>query len=174
MTDPGPSAHSPAVPPRPGPAAIVAIGRDGSIGRRGALPWQAPEDMAHFRAVTMGHHVILGSSTWDSIGRPLPGRHLVVVSRRALDLPDGVVLASSPEAGLALALETDESPIIAGGTSIYAALLPETRRIHLTEVAVEVPDADAWFPPFEESDWNEVAAWSGDDERLTFRVLDRR
>ena len=161
------------LPAHPGPALIVAVGHNGTIGRDGDLPWHLPEDLAHFKAVTEGHHVILGATTWESIGRALPRRHLVVVSRRRLDLPVGVELATSPQAALKAALTADPSPLVAGGTSIYEALLPDAVRIIRTDVDVEVPDADAWFPPIDRSDWDETARWPGADERLTFRVLDR-
>lgn len=161
-------------PERTGPAIVVAVGRGEAIGQDGGLPWRAPEDLAHFKALTMGHHVIMGATTWASIGRPLPGRHIVVVSRRRLDLPAGVVLAGSPEAALSLALLADPSPIVAGGTTIYRALLPAVVRIHRTDIAVDVPGADAHFPVLDPSDWVEVESHPGIDPRLTFRTLDRR
>jgi dihydrofolate reductase len=161
------------VPERVGPTIVVAVGPNGAIGRRGGLPWHASEDLAHFKAVTMGHHLVVGASTWESIGRPLPGRTMVVVSRRTLELPDGVLLAGSPEDALGLALGADHSPVVAGGTTIYEQLLPSVVRIHRTDVAEECPDADAFFPALASTDWVEVAARAGEDERLTFRVLDR-
>lgn len=156
-----------------GPGLIVAVGRDRAIGRGGGLPWHAPEDLAHFKRITMGHHVVIGSRTWESIGRPLPGRTLVVVSRRALDLPDGAVLAPDPDAGLDLALVADPSPLVGGGTSVYEALLPRVVRIHRTDVAVVVEGADATFPATDPSEWEERSVRAGTDPRLTFCVLDR-
>ena len=159
--------------PATGPVVLVAVGRGGVIGSRGRLPWHAPEDLAHFKAATRGHHVVMGATTWESIGRPLAERVLVVVSRRALDLPEGVILAGSPDEALARSLEVDPAPVIAGGSSIYTALLPAAVRLIRTDVDVDVPAADTWFPLVDADAWHEVATWPGADERLTFRVLDR-
>ena len=153
---------------------VVAVGAGGAIGRDGALPWRAAEDMAHFKRVTTGHTLVMGRLTWESIGRPLPGRRIVVVSRSALDgLPATVEGASSPDLGLAIALDTDPEPVVAGGATIYEALLPLVGRVHRTTIAVEVPDADTWFPDLPPSDWQLVTRQPGVDERLTFDVLDR-
>jgi dihydrofolate reductase len=166
--------HAGALAPLPGLALIVAVARHGAIGRDGGLPWHAPEDLAHFRRVTTGHAVILGATTWESIGRALPDRQLIVVTSRQLDVPDGVMLTSDPEAALAVAKVIDEAPLVAGGTRIYEALLPHVVRIHRTDIDLEVPDADAFFPSLDGGAWVEQRCWRGDDERLTFRVLDRR
>lgn len=153
---------------------VVAVGADGAIGRDGTLPWRASEDMAHFKRVTMGHTLVMGRLTWDSIGRPLPGRRIVVVSRSALgDLPDTVVAAPTPDVGLAVALDTDPDPVVAGGATIYDALLPLVGRVHRTTIAVDVPDADTFFPPLPPTDWQLVTRQPGVDERLTFDVLER-
>lgn len=155
-------------------AAVVAVARDGAIGRAGDLPWHAPEDLAHFKAVTMGHTLVIGRRTWDSIGRVLPGRRFVVVSRSPLsDLPDGAEAAPSPSEGLVRARRTDPDPIVAGGATIYDALLPEIDRIHRTTVDVEVPDADAWFPDLDPAEWDVASSRPGDDPRLLFEVLER-
>lgn len=161
------------LPSRPGPALIAAVGRGGAIGVAGGLPWHLPEDLAHFRQVTEGHALVLGSVTWRSIGRALPGRRLVVVSRRALDLPEGVVQAGDPDRALDLAGALDPSPLVAGGAQVYRALLGRTVRAYLTEVDLEVEGADAHLPPLPPDEWAEVASWPGADPRLTFRVLDR-
>jgi len=162
------------LPPSPGLALIVAVARDGAIGSAGTLPWHAPEDLAHFRRVTSGHAVILGATTWESIGRALPDRQLIVVTTRQLTVPDGVMLTSDPEAALAVARAIDDAPLVAGGTLLYAALLPHVVRIYRTDIDIEVADADAFFPALDEAAWIERDAWRGDDKRLTFRVLDRR
>jgi dihydrofolate reductase len=140
---------------------VVAVGAGGAIGRDGTLPWRATEDLAHFKRVTMGH-------------TPLPGRRIVVVSRSPLDdLPETVVAARSPDIGLAVALDTDPEPVVAGGATIYEALLPLVGRVHRTTIAVDVPDADTWFPDLPPSDWQLATRQPGVDERLTFDVLDR-
>ncbi len=155
-------------------SAVVAVGPGGAIGRDGGLPWHAAEDLAHFKRVTMGHTLVMGRLTWESIGRPLPGRRIVVVSRSPqADLPDGVMAASSPADALARASATDADPVVAGGATIYEALLPEVDVVHRTTVDVEVPDADTWFPALPPSDWQLVSRRPGVDERLTFDVLER-
>jgi dihydrofolate reductase len=160
--------------PSSGLGLVVAVGRARAIGRAGELPWRAPEDLAHFKRLTMGHRVIVGATTWASIGRPLPGRHFVVVSRRRLDLPAGAVLAGDPDEALALALALDPAPLLAGGVQLYEALLPRVQRAYVTDVDEAVADADAFFPPLRPDEWDEVARWPGEDARLWFRVLDRR
>ncbi len=153
---------------------VVAVGSGGAIGRDGTLPWRAAEDMAHFKRVTMGHTLVMGRLTWESIGRPLPGRRIVVVSRSPLaGLPDTVVGAGSPDEGLAVALDTDPAPVVAGGATIYDALLPLVGRVHRTTIDVDVPDADTFFPDLAPADWQLVTRQPGVDERLTFDVLDR-
>lgn len=153
---------------------VVAVGAGGAIGRDGALPWRAAEDMAHFKRVTMGHTLVMGRLTWDSIGRPLPGRRIVVVSRSLLSaLPDTVVAAPTPDEGLARALDTDADPVVAGGATIYDALLPLVGRVHRTTIDVEVPDADTFFPDLPPTDWQLASRQPGVDERLTFDILDR-
>jgi dihydrofolate reductase len=157
----------------PGLGLIVAVGRGGAIGRAGGLPWHAPEDLRHFRLTTTGHAVILGATTWHSINRALPDRQLIVITSRELTVPEGVLLASDPESALAVALAIDESPLVAGGSRVYEALLPSVVRVHLTDIDTEVHEADAFFSPLDPHDWTERRAWRGEDERLTFRILDR-
>jgi len=157
-----------------GPSLIVAVGHHGAIGRAGELPWRAPEDSAHFKRTTNGHALVLGSATWTSIGRALPGRTIVVASSRDLDLPAGVLHAPTADAALDRALEIDPDPFIGGGAGVYASLLPRTRRVYLTDIDEEVDGADTFFPSLDPTDWIEVATWRGDDTRLTFRVLDRQ
>jgi dihydrofolate reductase len=163
-----------ALPPSAGLSAIVAVGRDGAIGRHNALAWHIPEELAHFRRVTKGHTLIMGSSTWASIGRPLPGRRIIVLSSRYLDLPDTVEVAADLDDALAQAMPHDPSPIIAGGAAVYTASLPRVRRLWWTDVDVDVPDGDVFFPQLDLHEWDEVASWFGEDVRLTFRVFDRR
>jgi len=163
----------PGLDPLPGLGLIVAIGRDGAIGRAGGLAWHAPEDLRHFRRTTTGHAVILGATTWHSINRALPDRQLIVVTSRELTVPEGVLLASDPESALAVAFAMDPSPLVAGGSQVYEALLPSVVRLHLTDIDIDVDGADAFFPALDEREWAERRRWPGEDERLTFRVLDR-
>ena len=128
-------------------AIVVAVARDGVLGKDGGLPWHVPEDLRHFRRVTTGHAIVLGRRTWASIGRPLPERRMIVVSRtlRAEELPAGVELARDLDAALARARETDGEPRVVGGAEIYAAALPRTTRLFLTEIDRDVA-GDVRFP----------------------------
>lgn len=135
---------------------IVAAAQNGVIGRNNELPWRLPEDLKYFKSVTMGKPVIMGRKTHESIGRPLPGRLNVVISRqpRASDDPN-LRWVDSIEA--ALALVRREQPeaaevIIMGGEEIYRQSLPLADRIYLTRVAADV-DGDAFFPALDDAHW---------------------
>ncbi len=133
---------------------IVAMARDRVIGVRNTLPWHLPEDLKHFKALTMGHHIIMGRKTYESIGRPLPGRTTVIVSRD----PDyhilGCITAPSIEAALA-ACGDDPEIFFVGGANLYAQALPHADRLYLTEIDIEV-EGDAWFPAFNRAEWHET------------------
>lgn len=130
---------------------VAAIGRNGVIGRGDLLPWRLKSDMVHFKAATMGKPVLMGRRTFLSIGRPLPGRTNIVLTRDAGFSARGVVVATSLEKALEVARgdaarrSTDEI-IIAGGADLYAQTLPLADRLVLTEVALE-PQGDVLFPP---------------------------
>lgn len=173
MTEPvaGGSDGRPALPEREGPQLIVAVARDGAIGAGGTLPWHIPEDLAHFKAVTLGHTLIMGAATWASIGRPLPGRRTIVVSRGAPAVPDEVLVTPSPGAALEAALRDDPSPFIVGGAQIFAALAGQAVRLWRTDLDLAVVDADVFWPA-DPPGMVEVASWKGADPRVTFRVLD--
>jgi dihydrofolate reductase len=126
---------------------VAAVAKDGAIGRDNALLWRLPEDMARFKALTMGKPVVMGRKTWDSIParfRPLPGRRNLVVSRSATELPGAEVFASL-DAALA-ACATEPEVCVIGGGEIYALALPRADKLALTEVDVVYPDADRHFP----------------------------
>jgi dihydrofolate reductase len=156
---------------------VVAMARNRVIGRDNALPWRLPADLAYFKRVTLGHPVVMGRRTYESIGKPLPGRKNIVVSRnRDFHAPGCTVVASLDEAWKA-AGDAPEVSVI-GGTSIFAETLPIADRIHLTEVQAEVP-GDTYFPEFDRSQWMErEVERHGRDERHAhpFRivVLDRK
>ena len=134
---------------------IVARARNGVIGHNNQLPWHLPEDLQHFRRQTTGHVVLMGRKTWESIGRVLPGRRMVVISRQQLILPDGVELAASLEE--AIHRHTAEAELfVIGGAQIYAQALPMADRILLTEVGLE-PAGDATMPPPDPAIWQETA-----------------
>jgi len=158
---------------------IVAVGSGGVIGKEGGLPWRLPSDLRRFKRLTMGHHLIVGRRTWESIGRALPGRRMVVVSRQPerLELPDGVTAAASLEAALHVAAAAGEDEaFVAGGAGLYAEALPRADRIYLTEVA-GTSEGDTFFPPFDADDWREVGREElpadGEERPTTFRVLER-
>lgn len=153
-----------------GLALVVAIARNGAIGLGGKLPWRIPEDMKHFKRVTVGHAVIMGRKTWESIGKPLVDRRNIVVSRAA-DIP-GVEVARSVDDALALAHASDDEPRVIGGAEIYRLALPRATRIFLTDVDRDV-EADAFFT-FDRAGWREVERRSGDDPTVSYVTLERR
>ncbi|MCA9176372.1 MAG: dihydrofolate reductase [Planctomycetales bacterium] len=155
---------------------IVAMAENRVIGRDGDLPWRLSSDLRRFKQLTMGHHLLMGRVTWDSLGRALPGRTSIVISRRPLDLPDGVLQATSLESALELAAGDDE-PFVIGGAQIYRLALPVVSRIYLTEVLSSV-DGDVLFPELHWSEWRELRsetlpATDRDEFPHRFRVLER-
>lgn len=135
---------------------IVAWADEQVIGRDNALPWRLPADLAHFKRLTMGHHLILGRKTWDSIGRPLPGRKMVVISRTSPPLPESVHLASTLEGAVDMAARAGEDEaFVAGGASIYAQALPMANRIYLTRIDAGI-EGDTHFPAIDWSEWQNV------------------
>jgi dihydrofolate reductase len=135
---------------------VVAVAENGVIGRAGALPWRLPDDSRRFRLLTTGHHVIMGRLTYESIGRPLPDRVNVVLTRDA-SIADGAIRVVRDLAGaLALARAAGETEaFVIGGTSVYAAALPLADAVHLTRVHAAV-EGDASFPALSPDDWIET------------------
>jgi dihydrofolate reductase len=141
--------------------AVVARARNGVIGVGNGLPWRLSSDLKRYKARTWGRPMIMGRRTWESIGRPLPGRESVVVTRRpGYAAPGAHVAASLPEAlAIARRLAAEMAApeiIVAGGAEIYEALLDQTQMIELTEVALDIP-GDAHFPNLSPQDWEETA-----------------
>jgi len=124
------------------------------IGKDGGLPWRIPEDLRHFKKVTMGHAVVMGRKTYDSVGKPLPGRRNIIVTRDATLRRDGAEIAPTLEAALDLAYATDEEPRVLGGAQIYALALPIATRMIVTLVHRDV-EGDTYFPPIDWSAWEE-------------------
>lgn len=133
---------------------VVAVARNGVIGRDNQLPWKLPDDLAYFRKVTMGHPVVMGRRTYESIGRPLAGRRNIVVTRNRDFQAPGCDVVPSLQAAWQAAGDAGEVSII-GGTSIFAETLPIADRIHLTEVDADVP-GDTFFPEFDRAQWRET------------------
>ena len=136
---------------------VAALARNGVIGREGDLPWRLPDDLAHFKAITVGKPVVMGRRTYESIGRPLPSRLNLVLSRSAREIPGCTVVRSVDEAiARAEAAGAHELWVI-GGEAVYAAFLPRADVLELTHVDAEV-EGDARFPRFEREAWREVGA----------------
>lgn len=134
---------------------IVAADEHGGIGRDGGLPWHLPADLQRFKALTMGKPIVMGRKTWDSIGRPLPGRRSLVVSRQPGFAIDGAEVFGSLEAALQAAADAPETCVI-GGAEIYRQALPRAQVVHLTRVHASV-QADTYFPALDVAEWEEVA-----------------
>lgn len=151
---------------------ILALGRNGALGRGGKLPWSHPEDRAHFERATRGHAVIMGRRTWEEEGRPLPDRVNVVVSRsftRPSDDPS-VLVARSLEEALTLAWAVDEAPFVIGGARLFAEAMPLVTRIYLTEIP-EAPEADVFFE-LDRTDFSVVDERAGEGG-LRYLLLER-
>jgi dihydrofolate reductase len=134
---------------------VAAYADNGVIGDHGTIPWRIPEDFAHFKAVTMGGTLVMGRATYDSIGRPLPGRTTVVVTRNRDWSADGVLVAHSLPDALALAAEQPGETYVVGGTEVYEQALPLATHQVLTEVH-RSPDGDAHYPAFDRRAWVET------------------
>ena len=148
--------------------AVAAFASGRVIGRDGAIPWHLPADFAHFKATTMGGVLVMGRATYDSIGRPLPGRTSLVITRdRSWTAPGApeVLVAHGVEEALALAEELPGETFVAGGTSIYTAALPYTTHQVLTEVhlILDPVAGDATYPEFDPGEWIETARIAGED-----------
>lgn len=138
---------------------VAAVARNGVIGRDGDIPWRLPGEQQRFKEVTLGHVLVMGRRTYDSIGRPLPGRTTVVVTRQPGWRPaDGadVLVASTVDDALARAAELDDEVYVAGGSQVYAEALARADRLLLTLVDA-APEGDTVFPPVDWKQWAEVA-----------------
>ena len=136
-------------------AIIVAVSANNVIGVSGRLPWHLPEDLKRFRELTMGKPIIMGRATFESIGRPLPGRENIVLTRDLEYVAEGCVIAQNTEVALAIAQGAREVMIIGGG-EVYRQFLPTADKIYLTRVEVEV-QGDTTFPVIDMSIWTEVS-----------------
>lgn len=142
-------------------AIIVAAADNGVIGRENGLPWRLPGDMKYFKRVTMGKPIIMGRKTWESIGRPLPGRRNIVITRNLSLAAEGVDVVSSLEAALELArgIAADDGAgevIVMGGAEIYRAALPRADRLYITEVHASV-EGDTFLPEIDWDQWQEAS-----------------
>ncbi|MGH8492933.1 MAG: dihydrofolate reductase [Moraxellaceae bacterium] len=146
---------------RPRLALIAAVAENGCIGIDNKLPWYLPEDLKYFKAVTSGKPIIMGRTTFDSLGRALPNRTNIVITRNAgFTAPEGVRVVHSLEEAIMLAesvahINGNDEVVVIGGAQIYAQALPRADRLYLTEVKKSVA-GDAFFPAWEKSDWKEI------------------
>ncbi|WDF54120.1 dihydrofolate reductase [Mucilaginibacter sp. KACC 22063] len=157
-------------------SAIVAVSTNNAIGKNNQLLWHLPADLKHFKQITTGHTVIMGRKTFDSVGKPLPNRRNIIVTRQTIQI-EGCEVVSSVEAALALCASEDEVFIV-GGAEIYRLAMPLTNRIYLTRVHKDF-EADTFFPEIDENDWKITSQEDFDaDEKnnipYSYITLDRR
>ena len=149
---------------------VVAMTADRVIGKDGGMPWHIPEDLKHFRRVTMGHAIIMGRKTHESIGRALPRRRNIVITRQQGAAFEGCDVAHSIEDAIAMARAGgDDEPRIVGGGVIYELALPLATKLYVSEVALDV-DGDTHFPPFDPEQWTETERRAG--EGVVYRTLE--
>ena len=151
---------------------IAAMGKNRAIGLDGRMPWHLPAELQHFKKATMGKAIVMGRKTWQAIGRPLPGRQNIVVSRNPGFHAEGVDLANSLDDASAMS-ESDEVMIIGGG-QLYALALPMANRMVLTLIDIE-PEADTWFPEWDEKEWSLTSEryFSVDEKnKLAYRIVE--
>ncbi len=158
-------------------SAIFALSDNRVIGRDNQLPWHLPADLAHFKKITLSHPIVMGRKTHESIGRPLPGRQNIVVTRDLKYEAPGCIVVHTIQSALFIAEEAEELFII-GGEELYRALLPQTQRLYVTEVHAQI-EGDAYFPEINPKDWSEVEREDhpADADHIhpySFRVLDRK
>ena len=157
---------------------IVAMDERGAIGKGNRLPWRLSADLKRFRELTMGHHIVMGRKTFESIGRALPGRHTVIVTHNRELKVEGCLVAHSVDEALGLAEGRGETEVfICGGAAIYAQTIERADRLYLTEVHAEV-DADTFFPEWDRTPWRETqSAYYPADEKnqypTTFKLLEK-
>ncbi|HET7387578.1 MAG TPA: dihydrofolate reductase [Nocardioidaceae bacterium] len=150
---------------------VVAYADNRVIGRDGEIPWRISADMRHFRETTMGHTLVMGRTTYDSIGRPLPGRSTIVLTRDPSWSAPGVEVAHSLADAFVLAQRHDGDIVVAGGGQVYAEALPHATHLVLTEVRRSI-DGDARFPEIDPDDWRKTRR--EDHDELSWVWLERR
>jgi dihydrofolate reductase len=157
---------------------IVAAAANNAIGKNGKMPWHLPNDMKHFKNLTWGMPVIMGRKTFESLGKPLPGRKNIVISRQPGWQAEGTVTVKSLDDALFVARGTDAKEVfVIGGGEIYRLAYEKARRIYLTRVNAE-PDGDSFFPELEDTEWHLVQEINhGKDEKhlydYSFQVWER-
>jgi dihydrofolate reductase len=151
---------------------IAAMGNNRAIGLDGRMPWHLPAELQHFKKATMGKAIVMGRKTWQSIGRPLPGRQNIVVSRNTGFIAEGADVCDSLEAAIEIS-KADEIMVIGGG-QLYAAALPLAQWMILTLIDIE-PEADTWFPKWDEGHWQQTEEQYfqvNEDNKLAYRIVE--
>jgi dihydrofolate reductase len=131
----------------------VALAKNNVIGLNNTLPWHLPEDLKHFRSLTTGHHIIMGRKTYESLGRLLPDRTTVIVTRNNDYQVDGALIAHSLDAAIALC-QNDEEVFVIGGAELYQVGIKLANKLYITELELDVP-GDAYFPAYDVAEWQE-------------------
>lgn len=154
---------------------IVAVSENNVIGKDGKIPWHIPEDLKHFKEITMGHHIMMGRNTFESIGHPLPGRVNLVISSNPLYSPEGVSVFRSIEEAVVFAKTAGEDELIViGGESIYKSMLPLADTIYLTKVSKSC-EGNVYFPEINNEEWTTISLESHtENPDFEFRRLERR
>jgi len=154
---------------------IVAMGKNREIGAKNALMWHIPGELPRFKQITMGHPIVMGRKTFESIGRPLPGRNNIVITRDVNFVRDGIIVCSSIEEALEKARKVEHPPaggevFIIGGGQIYEKALKFTDKLYLTLVDKEYPEADTFFPEYKEFD-KIISEEEGESEGLKYKFI---
>jgi dihydrofolate reductase len=158
---------------------IAAVSENKVIGREGDLPWRLPADLAHFRKLTMGHTIVMGRRTYESIGKQLPGRRMIVVTRQPDYHIEGAEVVSDLDEALIVAqLAGDDEVFIVGGEDVFKQTFPMAGHVYLTRVHADV-EGDTYFPDFDEDEWEKVSCEDHDadgknEHRYSFEVYRRR
>jgi dihydrofolate reductase len=150
---------------------VLAVARNGALGKGGKVPWHIPEDLKHFKAMTMGHAILMGRKTHEETKRPLPGRRNIVITRQPEYSAPGCEVVGSLEEAITLARTTDPEPRVIGGAEIYRLALPIATRISLTEIDRDV-EADTFFP-LDRTGFRETERRRGETPGVWFVTLDR-
>lgn len=151
---------------------IAAMGKNREIGFAGQMPWHLPAELQHFKQTTMGKAIVMGRKTWQAIGRPLPGRQNIVITRNPDFKAEGAEVVSSLQQAIELS-ESEETMVIGGG-ELYALALPVAQRMVLTMIDIE-PTADVWFPSWDDNEWSatQVREFTADENNpLSYRIVE--
>lgn len=161
-------------------SAIVAADKNGCIGKDKTIPWYLPADLKYFKKTTMGHHLIMGRVCFEDIGKPLPGRTTIIVTRNKKYKARGCKIAHSIEQALEIAQKAgDKEPMICGGGQIYLLALPFIEKVYLTRVNLKVKNGDVFFPKLDKSGWKTTSKKSGKTDKKneyehTYYVYERK